>query len=454
MRPRPLLAVTVLVATLAGSCGGEPKSQTPIDPQPQTPIDPPPKPPVDAPVVITNVTVIPMTSATTVLSGQTVVINNGLVSFIGTANAPIPAGAVTVDGTGKFLLPGYSDMHGHFTRREELFLYLANGITTLRNMAGYAWQVALRDSIRNNLAPQLAGLPLQGPNFLTAGPAMQVGGHPAFGGPSIDSPTAARNAIATQRQWGVDLVKVYTLLSEPTYRAILDEATKAGLPVGGHTAVGVGLLKVLQGYPEGRQSTVEHLDGYLPNGQLDAAEQQLEDLTIQNGVWNTFTLGIRVNQATLTSLKASEPDGVQYMCSGRVNSWRNESVVNHNLPEYRALIKRLFDRGAKLMIGSDAYATYAVPGFAFHRELEAAVGAGLTPYQALSLATRAPAEYLKRTATTGTVEVGKRADLVLLDANPLVDIRNSSKVRAVFINRVYYSRTMLDQMLVAADCPN
>ncbi|MFN9119581.1 MAG: amidohydrolase, partial [Gemmatimonas sp.] len=95
---------------------------------------------MDAPVVITNVTVIPMTSATTVLSGQTVVINNGLVSFIGTANAPIPAGAITVDGTGKFLLPGYNDMHGHFTRREELFLYLANGITTLRNMAGYAWQ--------------------------------------------------------------------------------------------------------------------------------------------------------------------------------------------------------------------------------------------------------------------------------------------------------------------------
>jgi hypothetical protein len=412
-------------------------------------------PRVDETLAIVGANVIPMTAPNALLENQTVLVENGVIKAVGNASSvSIPENATLIDATGKFLLPGFHDMHAHFLRREELFMYLANGITTIRNMAGYSWQLSLRDSIRRNLLPRIKNFPVRGPSIFTTGTVMQVGGHPAFGGPSIDSPAAARSSIASQVAAKVDEIKVYTLLNESTYRTILDEARKANLKVGGHTPLGVGLIKLLQGYPEGRQTSVEHLDGYLPNGIFDATEQVLEDLTVQNNIWNCFTLNIRVNQANIAALKANEPPGVQYMCSGRANGWRNEPTINHNISEYQQVVKRLYDRGAKLMIGSDPYATYAVPGFAFHRELEFTVAAGLTPYQTLTLAIKTPTEYLNTAITAGTVETGKAANLVLLEANPLTDIRNSKTVHGVLVNNVYYSRQVLDQMLAVAACPN
>ncbi|MFN7654759.1 MAG: amidohydrolase family protein [Cyclobacteriaceae bacterium] len=406
-------------------------------------------------IAFTGVNVIPMTAANAIIENQTVVIQNGTITAVGnSANVAVPAGATVINAASKYMIPGLHDMHAHFLRREELLMYLANGVTTIRNMAGYSWQIDLRDSIRAKQLPRIKNFPVRGPNIYTTGPVMQVGGHPAFGGPSIDSPTAARNSLASQVAAKVDEVKVYTLLNEATYRTILDEARKANLKVGGHTPLGVGLIKLLQGYPEGRQTSVEHFDGYLPNGTFDATEQVLEDLTVQNNIWNCFTLNIRVNQAKLNALKTNEPPGVSYMCSGRANGWRNEQQINHNIAEYQQLIKRLYDRGAKLMIGSDPYATYAVPGFALHRELEYTVAAGLTTYQALTLAIKTPAEYLNTSATSGTLEIGKAGNVVLLDANPLTDIRNTQTVQGVLVNNVYYSRQVLDQMLAVAACPN
>jgi hypothetical protein len=207
------------------------------------------------------------------------------------------------------------------------------------------------------------------------------------------------------------------------------------------------------------QKSIEHFWGYLPNDTLDLTEQALEDTTIAEGKWNCPTLIVRWNKQRLDSIRANEPNEVQYVCpSFLLNNWRNTNSNPQepsNISEYKKLLKRLYQNGAKLMLGSDNITPYSVAGFAVHKELEIFVEAGLTPHQALTLATSKPYEFLNECDygnASGTIVVGKRADLVILNQDPLTNISNTKNIYGVIGNGTFYANACLQTLLSNVAC--
>ncbi|HEU4797103.1 MAG TPA: amidohydrolase family protein [Pyrinomonadaceae bacterium] len=422
----------------------------------------------------TNVNVIPF-DRERVLTGQTVIVRDGRIAEIGAADkTKVPAGALQIDGNGKYLMPGLADMHVHLypgtgqqddLASQQFQMFLANGVTTIRNMIGKQEHVALRDRVAKG--------ELLGPTIYTAGPPLL--------GNNVPTPEAAEKAVVDQKKAGYDLLKVHEGLSPETYAAIAATAKREGIPFAGHATATVGLKRVL----DAQQNSIEHLDGYLQAMVADDApvkpnpsqvvlgpvlqhidESKLAALataTRKANVWNDPTL-------TLFKLVVSEAKPEDYLkwpemqyipAKMRENfAKQKQSTVNNPAPaserqrylELRnKVLMALHAAGAKLLVGPDSPQFFLVPGFATHRELESFVQAGLSPYQALEAATRNPAEYfaetMKASRDFGTVEVGLRADLLLLDANPLQSVANLSKRAGVMVRGRWLPESELRKML-------
>jgi imidazolonepropionase-like amidohydrolase len=413
---------------------------------------PPPLPAQQDPVTaITGVTVIPMDRERR-LPDQTVLVRGQRIVEVGpAARVRIPGGAVRVDGRGKYLIPGLAEMHAHIPGGaggelvdRVLFLYVANGVTTVRGMLGAPMHLALRD--------RAARGELLAPTIVTSGPS--------FNGTSAPAPEAARRMVEEQHAAGYDFLKIHPGLSRATFDTLAAAAARAGIRFAGHVPLDVGLARAL----EARYASIDHLDGYvewlaglLPgeNGGFFGLavadrvdERRVTDIaraTRQAGVWvvPTQTLLETVASGEAPEQMASRP-GMEYlprtMVQGWMNtlrSWRGAGVgaatAERFLTIRRRLVRELHRAGAGILLGSDAPQVGNVPGFSVHRELESYVAAGLTPYQALETGTTAVARFLGREAETGTVAAGQRADLVLLDADPLADIRNTRRIAGVMV---------------------
>ena len=386
-------------------------------------------------VAFAGVNVLPMTSET-VLSTQTVIVDRGTIQSIGPeGQSPVPAGAVVVDGRGKYLMPGLADMHFHLSAAEELNLCLANGVTTVRNMGGTPWHLTVRERIRKG--------ELLGPHFSTAGPAMQSGSFPmpAAFFENERTPEAARQSVRRQKTEGYDYIKVHKLITTEAYEAIVGTASEVGMPVIGHVPVRVAPETVIRA----RQQSIEHLTGYDKAAPADL--DRLIDQTLAAGIWNCFTLSPVWAGENVKTLQASEPDEVKYVPSRTRAQWQRSQPKVRHYQNYERILKTLDERGAKLMLGTDTITVYGVAGSAVHQELELAVKAGLTPYHALRYATVTPAEYLGLSKEAGTIEAGKRGDLLLLDANPLTEVRNTRRIAGVMVNGKYLPQPALQRML-------
>jgi len=406
-------------------------------------------------IVIKNITVIPMTDTITVLSNKTVLIQNNLIIQIDDSNnVTIPSNAFIINGTGKFLIPGLCDMHAHLLQRNDAILELANGVTTVCNMNGEPWHITFRDSI---IAQQtfMFNNKITSPRIYTAGPIMNYMGHPFFNPPPIQNQTQAITSLQSQDAIGYDFYKTYTYLTQGVFNAIQNHSDTSGKYIKGHGNDWIGAMPILQS----KQKCIEHFWGYLPNGILDPTEQALEDTTLARGKWNCPTLIVRWNRERLDTLRANEPNEVQYACpSSLLNNWRNASAnpqQSSNINEYKNLLKRLYQNGGKLMLGTDNITPYSIAGFAVHKELEIYVEAGLTPHQALTLATGKAYEFLNECGygnAAGTIVVGKRADLVLLNQNPLTNISNTKNIYGVIGNGTFYANTCLQTLLSNVAC--
>ena len=412
--------------------------------------------PVDsAVIIIQDITVIPMTDTTTVLNHASVLIENGLITQVGdTASVAVPPDALVIDGTGRYLIPGLADMHAHLLRRDDALLLLANGVTTVCNMHGEPWHVTFRDSLLDGDV-ELHGARIMAPRLYTTGPIMNFMGHPFFQPPPIQNVQQAQASLWDQDSIGYDFYKPYTYLTNNVFTLLQAHAAGSGRFIKGHGNDWVGAMNVITS----DQKCIEHFWGYLPNGTLDAAEQALEDSTIASGKWNCPTLIVRWNKEHLDSIRANEPAEVAFACPPfLVANWRNSTQNPQefaNVAEYLALLKRLHDSGAKLMLGTDNVTPYAVAGYAVHRELELFVQAGLTPHQALALATAAPNTFLEECGhapNAGAVAVGRKADLVLLNADPLDDISNTRSIHGVFGRGAYYPANCLQDLVASAAC--
>ena len=436
-------------------------------------------------LAIRDVTVIPMDRERTIPRQTVLVAGERIVRVGPSSETPVPAGATIVDGTGRFLIPGLADMHIHLSpdtgasaarNRRRLGLLVANGVTTARSMLGHPSHFALRDSVRARS--------VTGPALVLASP--QVTGPNAsgyFAQFSVRTAEEARQRVREHRQAGYDALKVTFGWTPETYQAVVDEARALGFPVTGHVPSGIPLEQALRA---GQQ--IEHLDAYLeatvpPDAPVRTIESQgapgpvvrhvrgdLADraaaATARAGIYNTPTLALfrlaftdSLDDAALTALP-----GVGYFtpaaAEGMLAQRRQFTADGPPAAERRALrdfrddlVRRLVRAGAPIMVGSDAPQQMLMVGFGTHRELAALVEAGLTPYQALAAATRTPAEYLGRGGRSGVVAPGAVADLVLLDRNPLSDIRAGSAISGVAVRGAWLDRAALDGLLAAGREP-
>ena len=411
-----------------------------------------------------GVTLIPMDQEATV-PNQTVIVRDGKIASIGPATAQIPAGAVRVEGKGKFLMPALAEMHAHIPGgkapdsavERTLFLYVANGVTTIRGMLGDPRHLSYRSSVVNGA--------VLGPRIYTSGPS--------FNGKTAPTPEAAVTAVTGQKQAGYDLLKIHPGVPRDAFDAMAAKADELKIPFAGHVPAAVGLQRAL----EAKYKSIDHLDGYVEALVTNPGESQTFGVNLINqvdesklpalvtatraaGTWQVPTEVLLVNWLNEENPEAmAKWPEMQYVPAETVANWVKQkqgftskfSSADRQklLALRRKIIKSLHDAGVPFALGSDAPQTWNVPGFSVHRELQVIVAAGLTPYQALRSGTANVATYFGTTATTGTVAAGKRADLLLLDANPLQDISNSSRIAGVMVNGRWLSRDEIDKRLAA-----
>jgi imidazolonepropionase-like amidohydrolase len=383
--------------------------------------------------VFQNVTTIPM-DGDRIVEQQTVVVQGSVIKAVGaTASTRVPAGAVVIDGTGRFLLPGLTDMHVHLPgptapagrAADELFLYIANGVTTVRSMAGADNHLLLRERIN-------AGK-LLGPTLILAGPGLD--------GERVKSPADGEREVREQKRRGYDLVKILPGLSLASYDAIVTTAREVNIVFAGHIPADVGVRHAI----DSRQSTIEHLDGYLEllKGREPITADTIAPIVAETkdaGVWNVPTMAVMaVNVGTVSTNELVKRPELRYIARAYIEQWL-ALQTRSNIPKPTSeiiqvnrlrLLKALSDAGARILLGTDSPQLFNTPGFSIVREMQIMVDAGMTPYQTIRTGTEQIGEYLKRPC--GTITPGACADLILLDGNPLVDLRRLTDRRGVMV---------------------
>jgi len=391
-------------------------------------------------VAFTNVSVVPM-DRDRILADQTVIVSADRIMVMGpAAMTRVPDGVLRVDGHGKYLMPGLTEMHGHvppatagkdFTD-DVLFLYVANGVTTVRGMQGAAGQLELREAAKRGdiIAPTLY---LAGPGFNAA---------------SAPTPEQAAARVRAQNSEGWDLVKVLGGLSLDAYNSMARTAKEVGIRFGGHVPSAVGLTRALAM----GQDTFDHIDGYAEelNGLTDPVEEQaLQDLVARTRaagasivptlvVWETLRGPITLeSRTTLPELRYMPRDTVQQWTTSlekRLNSAEfNATHAQQHIDNRLRILRALQAGGVSILLGSDAPQQFNVPGFSIHREMKRMLDAGMTPYDVLTSGTANVGEHFKSKDAFGTVAVGTRADLILLDANPLEDVAHIERRSGVMV---------------------
>jgi imidazolonepropionase-like amidohydrolase len=429
------------------------------------------------PLVIQNVTVIPMDRHRT-LAGQTVVIRDGKIASVSRNydSKPIP-GAVTVDGAGKYLIPGLAEMHGHLPPpgssqelvENVLFLYVANGVTTVRGMQGSPFALETRAAI--------AAGTLLGPRLYVAGPVF---------GAAVKTAEQGIAMVQEQKKAGYDLLKISEGMTPEVYDAVAKAARQAQIDFAGHVPNAVGVRGAL----DAGQRSIDQLDNYIDT--LEAAgsplktagatrrarelpfhvdERKLAEiarLTRDHGVWNIPTMAlweIFHNGQTGEELRGSLTE-VRYMPRTTVTQWveRKNALLKPGGDVFmgygvggkagprvielrRKLLAALRDAGAPVALGTDSPQVFSVPGFSLHREIKVMAEVGYTPYEILESATRRVAEYFGTGKETGTIGAGKRADLLLLDADPLKDTANLARRAGVILGGKWIPEKQIQERL-------
>ncbi len=414
-------------------------------------------PPQDSFLAISHVTVIDGTDSTP-RHDQTVIIRgNRIVSVTPSATARIAADARVIHARGKYLIPGLWDMHVHTTvihGRDVLPLYVANGVTGVRDMAGdwdtlASWR---RDIARGRLV---------GPRIVASGPYVEGGPVPI---PHLlaRTPDEGRAAVDSLARMGVDFVKVHGRLTPETYYAIARRAREHGLPFTGHVPRAVGAATA----SDSGQRSIEHLltipvdctpaesVALRPRFPVQAALGRCssEDLAplyarfVRNGTWVTPTFTAQYEIAAWPgralpgdSLGRYLPESLRRYVAQIFPMPDSippgaEEIGNAMFAKRIAQVAAMHRAGVRFLAGTDAPLRNSPPGFGLHEELTLLARGGLLPIDVLRSATLEPARYLGTLDSLGTIEPGKLADLVLLDANPLTDIRNTRRIAAVIAN--------------------
>jgi imidazolonepropionase-like amidohydrolase len=416
-------------------------------------------------VAIIGATVIPMTRGAAALPNQTVIVSGDRIIAVGAAaNTTAPAGALRIEGSGKFVIPGLADMHVHleyFEQPDILGLFVANGVTTVRNMDGRPYILDWKRKIASG--------ELSGPRIYTAGPLLD--GNPPVRPDNtvVGTGAEATSAVAAQAAAGYDFVKIYSALGLDAYQGIVAEARARKLPISGHVPRAVGLDRLLT---DGVRS-IEHLADYAAAIEADASPfkgkwhwskrylstpidptrlRALAERHAKAGVWSVPTLIQPVrellrDEEIATRLASEEVSYIPADGRGQWESMARRVASRIDEEEWKLVAAGATNRlqvvaafhaaGVPLLVGTDTPNPFVVPGFSLHDELALAVRAGLPPLDALAASTREAARFVA--GDWGTIEPGKAADLVVLDANPLDAIEHTRKISGILVKGKWLS---------------
>ncbi len=409
-------------------------------------------------VAFVNVNVAPM-DAERVLERQTAVVRDGRIAELGPAESlEPPPEAERIEAEGCYLMPGLADMHTHFGSddtawRNDLFLFVANGVTTVREMWGSPRYLWWRDAIASGA--------VVGPRLYLCSPGLDgPTGHFAGVTPPITTPEQARRTVALYQSMGYDFIKVYSDLTLDVYTAITEEARARGIRVVGHIPSRVRLANVLAA----GQASVEHLNGFaelasstgsLYTGTIDESRLQEIAASIGDaGVCVTPTLAVSLVGLDQIPAMLARPEmryvspSFKLFFASPLQTYPNRdlTLLETNI---KAAVRVLHSAGVNLLLGLDSGWRYVLPGFSVHDELRLWVEAGLTPFQALRRGTAGVAEFLGAQDQAGTIAVGKRADLLLVRDNPLGDVGNLKRRVGVMAGGRWMSEEWLQERLEA-----
>ena len=414
-------------------------------------------------VAIVGVSVIPM-DRETVLTNQTVIVRDGKIAAIGAAaSTEVPQGAVRVDGAAKFLIPALAEMHAHIPGGQApaaiiertLALYAVNGIATIRGMLGDPRHLEYRERVAKG--------EVFSPRIYTSGPSLN--------GNSVPTKEVAIESVTAQKAAGYDLLKIHPGIQRDVFDALAAKAAEVKIDFAGHVPLEVGVHRAL----EARYRSIDHLDGYVEALAKNPTQSQFFGVNLVNevdeskipalvtetkkaGTWMVPTQVLMDNllDDVDPAVMQNWPEMKYALNPGEIQKWvAQKQMFLSKIPAAdrakflqlrRRILKDLHTAGVPFALGSDAPQIWNIPGFSAHRELQSLVKAGLTPYQALRTGSVAVGAYFN-TPDVGTIAPGKRADLVLLDGNPLERIENTTRIAGVVLTGRWYSRQELDRKL-------
>ena len=424
----------------------------------------------DREVVFKSVNVVPM-DRESIIENQVVVVKNGKIQSIRRPKkAKYRKNALVIDAQGRYLIPGLAEMHAHVPpvddlepMKEVLMLFTAHGITTIRGMLGHPKHLELRKMINSG--------EITSPKFFTSGPSLS--------GQSVQTQDQAIQLVKEEKQAGYDFLKIHPGLTKDNFDAMVRTAKEQNIPFAGHVSFHVGVWKAI----EAKQQTIDHMDAFV-EGLIPGIEKMTEEETglfgmyaadkadtnlipklmkalRENNVWVVPTQALAerwFSPARTAESFRSDPE-MKYMDPKTLDNWVNAKTTLESNSKYdpekindyiklrRKLIYECNRNGVGLLLGCDAPQIFNVPGMSTHHELQYLVDAGLTPYEALKTGTINVGAFYNKPAEMGVIKEGANGDLVLLNANPLDNISNTTKIEGVLVGNRWMNRKTLDEVL-------
>lgn len=400
-----------------------------------------------------HVTVIDMTGAQPGPDMAVIIQANRIIAMGKSAKMRMPNDARVIDAEGKFLIPGLWDMHVHlgngdFDKGSYLSLFIANGVTGIRIMEGLPEHHLWRKEIEGGM--------LLGPRMVIA--SRIIDGPKTFLSEVVivSDEAEAREVVRKAKREGADFVKVHDNVPRESYFALVNEANRLGLPVEGHVPISITAKEA----SEAGQRSIEHLTGLDEAKSNSAKAEDLLAIFKKNQTWQCPTLIMRHNYAFLNDDSFANDPRLKYVepssrarwlrMTKEAATWPADEATKRKeiIRKEDALVGKVQKAGVGILAGTDDANPYCFPSFSLHDELALLVQAGLTPMQALQAATINPAKFLNKLNSLGTIEKGKIANLVLLEANPVENIGNTRRINAVVVNGRYFPKKALQKMLV------
>ncbi|MEX0290803.1 MAG: amidohydrolase family protein [Flavobacteriaceae bacterium] len=429
--------------------------------------------------LISNVNVIDVRTGN-ILENQNVVIDSGRIQSMSEMDINAEDFTNHIDGNGKYALPGLAEMHAHIPSpntskeriEETLFLYLSNGITTIRGMLGHPSHLEMRKKVEEG--------ELLSPRIFTSSPSLN--------GNSVPTPEEARKKVTAYKNDGYDFLKIHPGIPLDAFDELVKTANEVGITFSGHVPVAVGIRHALKS----RYASIDHVDGFLEglvpeSANVNPAENgffgynftplvetdkidELVALAKENKVWIVPTQSLFERWFAPASGRdlLAQPE-MKYMPASTLENWKQRKEQStgaesgFDVAQWQkfdairlALLKQLQEKGHGMLLGSDAPQLFNVPGFSIHHEIAGMERAGLSPLQILQSGTINPAVFFQKEGQFGELKAGLDADLILVNANPLEDLSALKEISGVMVRGKWLSKDAIDKKLVeiAANAAN